>query len=352
MNFKLIVFWLLLRYKFTINNNYFKKTFIFLSKSTACFLFSSFFFRLVPESKENNRFRRAQRTCKNTLFFLNILSCTLFFRIFESEMIGVYDSGVGGLSVWKELRAAMPAEDFCYVSDGAYCPYGPKDPAFVVDRAMAVSRFLISQGAEVVVVACNTATAAAISTLRSSFAIPFVGMEPALKPAALRSQSGVVGVLATAGTFKGRLYLNTLARFSGRVKVIEQVGTGLVELVERGEVAGPEAESLVGRYVRPMLEAGADHIVLGCTHYPFLTGTIARIVDGRAAIVNPAPAVARQAQRVLADLRERTGKKQPAGKPGLSTFFSTGEDTVLRQLVRQIAGPQADSYLYHSLYII
>ena len=251
-------------------------------------------------------------------------------------MIGVYDSGVGGLSVWKELRAAMPAEDFCYVSDGAYCPYGPKEPAFVVDRAMAVSRFLISQGAEVVVVACNTATAAAISTLRSSFAIPFVGMEPALKPAALRSQSGVVGVLATAGTFKGRLYLNTLARFSGRVKVIEQVGTGLVELVERGEVAGPEAEALVGRYVRPMLEAGADHIVL----------------DGRAAIVNPAPAVARQAQRVLADLRERTGKKQPAGKAGLSTFFSTGEDTVLRQLVRQIAGPQADSYSYHSLYII
>ena len=107
----------------------------------------------------------------------------MIFRIFDSEMIGVYDSGVGGLSVWKELRAAMPAEDFCYVSDGAYCPYGPKDPAFVVDRAMAVSRFLISQGAEVVVVACNTATAAAISTLRSSFAIPFVGMEPALKPA-------------------------------------------------------------------------------------------------------------------------------------------------------------------------
>ena len=267
-------------------------------------------------------------------------------------MIGVYDSGVGGLSVWKELRALMPAELFCYVSDGAYCPYGPKDPSFVVERAMAVSRFLLSRGAEIIVVACNTATAAAITTLRASFQLPFVGMEPALKPAALRSQSGVVGVLATAGTFKGRLYLNTLARFSGRVKVIEQVGTGLVELVERGELQGPGAESLVGRYVRPMLDVGADHIVLGCTHYPFLTETIAKILDGRAAIVNPAPAVARQAQRVLSELRSRTGKMEPAGKSGLSTFFSTGEDTVLRQLVRQIAGPDADSYLYHSLYII
>lgn len=267
-------------------------------------------------------------------------------------MIGVYDSGVGGLSVWKELRALMPAESFCYVSDGACCPYGPKAPSFVVERAMAVSRFLQSQGAEIIVVACNTATAAAITTLRASFPLPFVGMEPALKPAALRSQSGVVGVLATAGTFKGGLYLNTLARFSGRVNVIEQVGTGLVELVEQGILTGPEAESLVGRYVRPMLDAGADHIVLGCTHYPFLTETIAKIVDGRAAIINPAPAVARQAQRVLADLHCRTVKKEPAGKPGLSTFFSTGEDTVLKQLVRQIAGPEADSYLYHSLYII
>lgn len=268
-------------------------------------------------------------------------------------MIGVYDSGVGGLSVWKELRAVMPAEVFCYVSDGAYCPYGPKDPAFVIERATAVSKFLIAQGAELIVVACNTATAAAISTLREQFEIPFVGMEPALKPAALHSKSGVVGVLATAGTFKGRLYLNTLARFSGTVKVIERVGTGLVELVESGQFEGPEAEALVRRYVEPMLEAGADHIVLGCTHYPFLTDTIACIVDGRAAIVNPAPAVAQQVRRVLAGLREEhPDTKRPDEKAGLSTFFSTGPDETLQKLVRQIAGDEADNYLYHSLYII
>ncbi|MBQ6074128.1 MAG: glutamate racemase [Bacteroidales bacterium] len=268
-------------------------------------------------------------------------------------MTGVYDSGVGGLSVWKELRAVMPSEEFCYVSDGAFCPYGPKDPSFVVERAMAVSRFLISRGADLIVVACNTATAAAITALRASFDIPFVGMEPALKPAALHSKSGVVGVLATAGTFKGRLYLNTLARFSGRVKVIQQVGTGLVELVEQGMLEGPEAETLVGRYVEPMLEAGADHIVLGCTHYPFLTATIEKIVAGRAVIVNPAPAVARQAQRVLEGLRgELPEKAEPAGASGASTFFSTGSDETLRKLVRQIAGDEADGYLYHSLYII
>lgn len=267
-------------------------------------------------------------------------------------MIGVYDSGVGGLSVWKELRAVMPAEQFCYVSDGAYCPYGPKDPSFVIERAQSVARFLIARDAELIVVACNTATAAAITTLRATFSIPFVGMEPALKPAALHSQSGVVGVLATAGTFKGRLYLNTLARFSGRVKVIEQVGTGLVELVEQGILEGPEADRLVGRYVQPMLEAGADHIVLGCTHYPFLTATIEKFVGNHAVIVNPAPAVARQAQRVLIELRERTGKKGPVGVPGVSTFFSTGPDVTLQKLVRQIAGDAADSYLYHSLYII
>ena len=261
-------------------------------------------------------------------------------------MIGVYDSGVGGLSVWKELRAVMPGEDFCYVSDGAYCPYGPKDPSFVVERAMAVSRFLYGRGAQLIVVACNTATAAAITALRATFDFPFVGMEPALKPAALHSQSGVVGVLATAGTFKGRLYLNTLARFSGRVRVIERVGTGLVELVEAGELSGPQVEALVASYVCPMLEEGADHIVLGSTHYPFLTGVIGQIVDRRAVIVNPAPAVARQAARVLAGLPDRQ-----AGT-GKSEFFSTGDDEIMRRLAREIAGPAADCFVFHAGVVI
>ena len=236
-------------------------------------------------------------------------------------MTGVYDSGVGGLSVWRELVKLMPDEDYVYYSDAAHCPYGPKDPSYVIERACAVTDFLIEKGCSLVVVACNTATAAAISYLRSHYDIPFVGMEPAIKPAILRSRSGVVGVLATAGTFKGKLYLSTLARFSGEVKVIERVGEGLVETVEKGILDGPEVEALVHRCIDPMLEAGADHIVLGCTHYPFLQPVIERIAGEAVIVVNPAPAVARQAQRLL-------GKKaEPSQRKGSTTFCSSSKDT-------------------------
>lgn len=242
-------------------------------------------------------------------------------------MIGVYDSGVGGLSVWRELVKLMPDEDFVYFSDAAYCPYGPKDPAFIVERACAVTDFFLEKGCELIVVACNTATAAAISYLRAHYDIPFVGMEPAIKPAILHSQSGVVGVLATAGTFKGKLYLSTLARFSGEVKVIERVGEGLVETVEKGILDGPQVEALIHRCIDPMLEAGADHIVLGCTHYPFLQDTIKKIVAGRARIVNPAPAVARQADRLYA-------KKAHHDDTPFCTFYSSA---VFTEPVKQLA---------------
>ena len=235
-------------------------------------------------------------------------------------MVGVYDSGVGGLSVWRELVKLMPDEDYVYFSDAAHCPYGPKDPSYVVERACAVTDFLIDKGCSLIVVACNTATAAAISYLRSHYDIPFVGMEPAIKPAILHSRSGVVGVLATAGTFKGKLYLNTLARFSGNVKVIQRVGEGLVETVEKGVLDGPEVEALVRRCIDPMLEAGADHIVLGCTHYPFLQPVIERLAGPGVTIVNPAPAVARQAQRLL------NKKVEPSQREGSTEFCSSSED--------------------------
>ena len=234
-------------------------------------------------------------------------------------MIGVYDSGVGGLSVWRELVRLMPDEDFVYYSDAAFCPYGPRDPQFVTERACAVTDFLIAKGCELIVVACNTATAAAISHLRATYDIPFVGMEPAIKPAILHSQSGVVGVLATAGTFKGRLYLNTLARFSGKVKVIQRVGEGLVETVEKGILDGPEVEAMIHRCIDPMLEAGADHIVLGCTHYPFLQPVIERLAGDAVTVVNPAPAVARQAMRLLK-------KVEPSQRKGSTEFCSSSQD--------------------------
>lgn len=242
-------------------------------------------------------------------------------------MIGVYDSGIGGLSVWKELRALMPGEDFTYFSDSAFCPYGPKDPSFIIERADEIARTLIARGAEIIVVACNTATAAAINHLRSTFDIPFIGMEPAIKPAALHSESGVVGVLATAGTLKGRLYLNTLASVASDLTVIEQVGTGLVEAVESLDFDSPQVVALLHKYIDPMIEAGADHIVLGCTHYPFLSKAIARITGEGVTIVNPAPAVARHACDVLSRLRP----VRLSGS-GTTTFLSSGSTAPLHRL--------------------
>lgn len=223
------------------------------------------------------------------------------------------------MSVWKELVSLMPDEDYVYYSDAAFCPYGPKDPSFIVERACAVTDFFIEKGCKLIVVACNTATAAAITHLRAHYEIPFVGMEPAIKPAILHSRSGVVGVLATAGTFKGKLYLSTLARFSGEMKVVEHVGEGLVETVEKGVLDGPEVEGLVHRCIDPMLEAGADHIVLGCTHYPFLQPVIERLAGPYVMVVNPAPAVARQAMRLLK-------KEEPSQGKGSTEFCSSAED--------------------------
>lgn len=241
-------------------------------------------------------------------------------------MIGVYDSGVGGLSVWKELVSLMPSRGYVYVADSAHCPYGEKSPEYIVGRADTIVRFLLDRGVEAVVVACNTATAAAISYLRSTFSVPFVGMEPAVKPAALASRTGVVGVLATANTFKGRLYRDTVMRYASGVKVIETVGRGLVEAVERNEVP----TELIRSYVGDMIAGGADVIVLGCTHFPFLERQIAEAADGKARIINPAPAVARQARRIVG------GDVSHDSQPPLRQFYSTGDTAVLRQIAMSI----------------
>lgn len=241
-------------------------------------------------------------------------------------MIGIFDSGVGGLSVWKELVKLLPGQEYLYVSDSGYCPYGPKPKSYVVERAKKISDFLIKQGADIIVVACNTATAGAIETLRASFSIPFVGMEPAVKPAALQSKSGVIGVLATQGTFRGELYLRTLHKFAANTKVMEQIGDGLVELVEAGKTDSTEANILLKKYLDPILKEGADYLVLGCTHYPFLTETIKRITGDRLTIVNPAPAVAKRVQEVLETLSTKVGD---ADCP--SRFYTTGQNWELLQ---------------------
>ena len=192
-------------------------------------------------------------------------------------MIGVFDSGSGGLSVLKEIVRLLPDEKYVYLADNAHCPYGEKTPEFIADRCREITRLLISKGADIIVVACNTATAAAINTLRKEFDIKFIGMEPAVKPAALGTRTGVIGVLATAGTLKGSKYLTAKSNYEDGCRIVEHVGEGFVELVERGVLEGPEAEDTVQRSLYPLLEQGADTIVLGCTHYPFLLPTLQKV---------------------------------------------------------------------------
>lgn len=219
-------------------------------------------------------------------------------------MIGIFDSGVGGLSVFKEIRKVLPEQSYIYYSDNAHCPYGEKSREYIIGRAREITGFMLERGCEIIVVACNTATAAAIAALRQEFPVRFIGMEPAIKPAARSTSTGVVGVLATAGTLKAGKYLDTREKWAQGVSIVEHIGQGFVELVEKGEISGAAAESTVSVSLRPLLDAGADTIVLGCTHYPFLAATIRKVAEDiapgrRMTIIDPAPAVARHLVQVM-----------------------------------------------------
>lgn len=241
--------------------------------------------------------------------------------------IGIMDSGVGGLSVYREIVRLVPDGRFIYFSDNAWCPYGEKSPELIRERCRYIVDLLISKGADIIVMACNTATAAAISFLRSEYDIPFIGMEPAVKPAALGTKTGVIGVLATAGTLKGSKYLNTKGRFMDNVRIVEQVGRGFVELVENGELEGPHTEEVVRASLEPLLDAGADIIVLGCTHYPFLLPVMKRIAGERAEFIDPAPAVARH----LVDVMKENSIAMESGTPG-TEFLSSAPSALLEKL--------------------
>jgi glutamate racemase len=213
--------------------------------------------------------------------------------------IGVFDSGVGGLSIVRELRRQLPAEPLLYFADQSHVPYGPRPMGQVRAFAEAITRFLLDQDADLIVVACNTASAAALRQLRQDHPdVPFVGMEPAVKPAAEVTQSGVVGVLATPATFQGELYASVVERFAQGVRLINQTVPGLVEQIEAGRLDGPETEALIRQALEPILRAGADTIVLACTHYPFVIPLISRLAGPGVTVIDPAPAIARQTARL------------------------------------------------------
>lgn len=226
-------------------------------------------------------------------------------------VIGIMDSGSGGLSVFREIRKALPGERFIYYADNANCPYGEKTPEFIIGRCRAITDLFLSKGVEIMVLACNTATAAAIATLRAEYRIPFIGMEPAVKPAALGTKSGTIGVLATAGTLKASKYLNTRGHFEDDVRIVEHVGEGFVELVENGELDGSHAEEVVRKSLEPLLDAGADTIVLGCTHYPFLLPLMQKIAGDGVRFIDPAPAVTRQLIKVMEENHITLSQSEP-----------------------------------------
>ena len=239
----------------------------------------------------------------------------------ETAPIGVFDSGVGGISVLRDIRRLLPVENLTYVADSAHVPYGEKPREFVEQRAVAISQFLVAQGAKAIVVACNTATSAAIATLRARFPLPIVGVEPALKPAAEVTRSGVIGVLATRATLRGEKLHQLQERFAASVQVLTQACEGWVEQVEAGDLTGPQARALVERHVLPLIERGADTLVLGCTHHPFLAPLIREVAGRDVHVIDPSPAVARELKRRM----ESANLLSAAKENGREHFWTTGD---------------------------
>lgn len=221
------------------------------------------------------------------------------FRMDPSAPVGVFDSGVGGISVLKHLRNRLPQEHLLFCADSHHAPYGNKTPEFIRQRAEYLANFLIAQGAKALVVACNTATAAAIEFLRQRYTLPIIGMEPAVKPAAAASHAGVIGVLATSGTLQSAQFAALLETYGQGVKVVTQACHGLVEAIESGDLNTPVVRGLVGQYVQPLLAEGADTIVLGCTHYPFIRSLIQEEAGADVTLIDTGEAVARQLEHRL-----------------------------------------------------
>ena len=239
----------------------------------------------------------------------------------QPNVIGVFDSGVGGLSVLREIRALLPAEDLIYVADSAHMPYGEKSRPYIETRARVIAGFMAGRGAKALVVACNTATASAVALLRGAFPVPIVGMEPGVKPAAQLTQSGIIGVLATPGTLASQKFAALLQRHAGAAQVVVQACPGLVEQIELGDIDGQHTRALVQRYVEPLLERGADTLVLGCTHYPFVAKLIREAAGPAVKLVETGAAVARELKRRLTAEQLLSSRQSP----GSEEFWTSGD---------------------------
>lgn len=249
----------------------------------------------------------------------------------NSLPIGVFDSGIGGTSIWKEIIKVLPTENTIYLSDSKNAPYGEKSKEKIIELCIKNTDFLLSQQCKLIVIACNTATTNAISFLRKSYSIPFIGIEPAIKPASIKTATGVVGILATKGTLNSELFAKTSSSLDRNIKIVEQIGTGLVELIETGKIDSEEMQTLLRRYINPLLEANADCLVLGCTHYPYLIPQIRKIVGPDFPIIDSGEAVARQTKSIL-DKHQLSNNSTSIGE---HQFFINTNKKVLKQFVSE-----------------
>jgi glutamate racemase len=247
----------------------------------------------------------------------------------STNPIGIFDSGVGGTSIWREIHLLLPNEHTIYLSDSKNAPYGNRTKSEITNLSIKNTELLIEKGCKLIVVACNTATTNAIKTLRKNYSIPFIGIEPAIKPAALNTQTKTVGILATKGTLSSELFHKTTDLYSSGIKVIEQVGDGLVERIEHGDIHSDAIKTLLKKYLQPMIEAKIDYLVLGCTHYPYLIPMLLELLPKHVKIIDSGEAVARQTKAVLEKHNLLNFQKTNVK----SQFFTNGNPEVMTKLL-------------------
>ncbi|WP_149277215.1 glutamate racemase [Pareuzebyella sediminis] len=255
--------------------------------------------------------------------------------------IGIFDSGVGGTSIWKEIQGLMPFEDTIYLADSKNAPYGEKSEGDILTLSIKNTDLLLDMGCKMVVVACNTATTNAIDFLRHHYDVPFIGIEPAIKPAALQSKSKTVGILATRGTLSSRLFHSTSENHASGIRIVEREGSGLVPLIEKGELASDEIKALLYTFLKPMLAEGIDYLVLGCTHYPYLIPVLKEIVPETVQIIDSGEAVARQTKAILI----KNGLLNGNGQKGKHVFYGNSNTKTLEKFLNDVPVDVRVSYL-------
>lgn len=251
----------------------------------------------------------------------------------NDNAIGIFDSGVGGTSIWKEINTLLPNEKTIYLADSKNAPYGQKSKEKIIELCIKNTELLLQKKCKLIVVACNTATTNAINFLRENYKTPFIGIEPAIKPASLKTQTNTIGILATKGTLNSELFEKTSSQINNKITVIEQVGEGLVELIESGKANTDKMQELLKKYINPMLQKGVDCLVLGCTHYPYLIPQIRKIVGDKIQIIDSGEAVARQTKAILTRNELLTNSKNQSKH--INLFYTNLENTVITKLLEQ-----------------